>query len=261
MNQTLSILLVEDDPKACKEICNYINTLDNVQLNGITNDSTQAISLVQDTLPEAVILELELHHGSGNGFLFLSALKQLKLAKSPYILITTNNSSDITYEYARCLGADFIMSKHQSGYSPRQAVEFLQMIHENIFWRTSVDSVSIQLQESPEPNEKEMIIKIQRELNSVGISTKVLGYQYLTDAILSAIDNPENNLVSFLSKKYSKSDTSIERAMQNAISRAWRTSDVNYQLTKYTAKISSEKGVPTLMEFVSYYVNKLRVEK
>ena len=106
-----------------------------------------------------------------------------------------------------------------------------------------------------------MIIKIQRELNSVGISTKVLGYQYLTDAILSAIDNPENNLVSFLSKKYSKSDTSIERAMQNAISRAWRTSDVNYQLTKYTTKISSEKGVPTLMEFVSYYVNKLRVEK
>lgn len=261
MNPTLSILLVEDDPGTCKEICNYINTLDNVQLNGITNDSAKAISLVQDTLPEAVILELELHHGSGNGFLFLSALKQLKLAKSPYILITTNNSSDITYEYARHLGADFIMSKHQSGYSPQQAVEFLQMIHENIFCKTSVDSVSIQLQESPEPNGKELIDKIQLELNSIGISPKVLGYQYLTDAILSTIDNPENNLFRFLSEKYKKSDVSIERAMQNAIHRAWRTSDADYLLTKYTARISSEKGVPTLMEFVSYYVNKLKIER
>lgn len=261
MNQTLSILLVEDDPGTCKEICNYINTLDNVQLNGITNDSAKAISLVQDTLPEAVILELELHHGSGNGFLFLSALKQLKLAKSPYILITTNNSSDITYEYARCLGADFIMSKHQSGYSPQQAVEFLQMIHENIFCKTSINSVSIQLQDSPEPNEREMIDKIQQELNSVGISPKVLGYQYLTDAILSTIDNPENNLVRFLSEKYKKSNASIERAMQNAIQRAWQISDINYLVTIYTARISSEKGVPTLMEFISYYVNKLKFER
>ena len=48
--------------------------------------------------------------------------------------------------------------------------------------------------------------------------------------------------------------------MQNAINRAWRTSDPDDLLEHYTARIRSDKGVPTLMEFVSHYVNVLRLE-
>ena len=73
-----------------------------------TNNSFDAIEMVKNYLPDAVILDLELHLGGGNGLLFLNELKKLTLTRRPYILVTTNNSSNITLEQARSLGANFI---------------------------------------------------------------------------------------------------------------------------------------------------------
>jgi hypothetical protein len=105
-----------------------------------------------------------------------------------------------------------------------------------------------------------MIQRIQRELDLIGISPKAIGYQYLTDAILLTYHDPAPNLCRRLSEKYHKTDVSIERAIQNAINRAWRISDPDDLLAHYTARIRSDKGVPTMMEFVHYYVNVLRLE-
>ena len=67
MERELSILLVEDDPQACEDIATYIDALDDVGLVGITNNSSKAEQMIRDTLPDAVILDLELHGGSGSG--------------------------------------------------------------------------------------------------------------------------------------------------------------------------------------------------
>ena len=65
------------------------------------------------------------------------------------------------------------------------------------------------------------------------------------------------NIYCILSEKYNKSKESIERAMQNAINRAWQTNNPKELSKYYTARIRSDRGVPTLMEFVHYYANKL----
>ena len=60
------------------------------------------------------------------------------------------------------------------------------------------------------------------------------------------------------SAEYKKNDTTIERAMEYAINSAWRTGDPDDLLQYYTARINSERGVPTIMEFIYYYATKLR---
>jgi len=70
----LNILLIEDDQIACNEIENYVDYCEDVTLTGITNNSTEALELVKQHLPDAVILDLELHLGGGNGLLFLLEL-------------------------------------------------------------------------------------------------------------------------------------------------------------------------------------------
>jgi CheY-like chemotaxis protein len=124
MEKPLSVLLVEDEAAECNEIINVIDALDDVTLVGVTNHSAEAIRLIQDFRPDAVILDLELHKGSGNGFLVLEGLRQLSLDFVPYNLITTNNTSAITYEFARKLGADFIMAKHQATIRPKTQMRF-----------------------------------------------------------------------------------------------------------------------------------------
>ena len=257
-NQILSILLVEDDKEACEEIENYVDTCDNVRLVGITNNSNEALELVQYHLPDAVILDLELHYGGGNGLLFLLGLAQLNLSHRPYILITTNNSSEITYESARKFGADFIMAKHESTYSGQYAVEFLRMIQANLISNQEMQASYSAVNESPDIKHRKLTDRIYRELDLVGISRKNIGYQYLTDAILITLDKPEANLASIIAKKYNKSDASVERAMQNAINRAWRTFPIEELEAHYTAKTHSCRGVPTIMEFVFYYAGLLK---
>lgn len=260
MESQLTILLVEDDNNACSEIVKYIDELDDVILIGITNNSTKAVEYVTDCLPHAVILDLELHEGGGNGLSFLNELNHLDLAIRPYILVTTNNSSAVTYEYARNLGADFIMAKHQTGYSSKGAVDFLVMMKDILISKAIAANPKQATTESPEQKSKRITRRICKELDLVGISPKAVGYQYLVDAIQIVIKQPTNNICSVIGAMHNKSDSSVERAIQNALNRAWRTSDIDDLLKYYTAKINSEKGVPTMTEFIYYYANKIKNE-
>ncbi|SHO46017.1 sporulation initiation factor Spo0A C-terminal domain-containing protein [Anaerocolumna xylanovorans] len=260
MDRKLSILLVEDDRTVCEEFIEYIEKSNDAALIGVTNDSAKAIEYIKDLLPDVVILDLELHNGSGNGLMVLQGLKQSVISKYPYILITTNNSSPITYESARQLGADFIMSKHQADYSVKNVIEFLRIMKTGIHSRKETFCAAHSTTEPTEVKNKRIISRISSELNYVGISPKAVGYQYLIDAILLVINQPMQNLCNAIGKKYGKTESSVERAMQNAINRAWHTSDIDNLLKYYTARISSEKGVPTITEFVYYYANKIKNE-
>lgn len=254
MVRELSILLVEDDPVLCQQTMRYVDGLDDVTLVGVTNNSEQALTLIQSHLPDAVILDLELHFGSGNGLLLLQNMRQCDLPKIPYILITTNNSSLVTYESARQLGADFILSKHQRDYTPEGAVDFLRMMKDVIQNRPAPSSnSSSETVESPELQNKRIMRRICAELDLIGISSKAVGYQYLVDAIRLVMGQPTHNLCSVIAEKYGKTESSVERAMHNAIARAWRTTPIDELLRLYTARISSERGVPTLTEFIYYY--------
>lgn len=256
----LNILIIEDDAYACRELSLYIEKIQDLKLVGVTGDSDRGIELVKSTLPDVVILDIELHHGSGNGLLFLAKLNTLRLSMRPYILITTNNSSNVTYESARQLGADFIMSKHKADYSAQYVIEFIRMIQHTLLTRQPSKTESLAPEDLFEKNLPIYTRRIYRELDWVGISPKNIGYRYLADAILLIMKNPSANVYRELAKNYQKSDASVERAMQNAINRAWRISDIEELLTHYTAKIHSEKGVPSTLEFVYYYANKIKID-
>lgn len=260
MEDKLSILLVEDDPLTCKKIVNLVDDSDDLLLVGVINNAFKALEYIRDTLPDAVILDLELHHGSGSGLNVLNGLKDLSLNTAPYILVTTNNSSAVTYEAARQLGADYIMFKHQEDYSEKYALDFLRMLAPVIKSKKQLLSLDKTKTETPAYYEKRMTRRIIAELNKIGVSPKSVGYKYLIDAIVMTIKQPRQNLCSMIAKNYSKTECSVERAMQNAINRAWATSDIDDLLANYTAKISSSKGVPTLTEFIFYYANKLKNE-
>lgn len=258
MDEKLLVLIVEDDKEACNELCSYIYQTDDIHLQDVTNNSHDALEFVRQGLPDAVILDLELHNGGGNGLFFLNDLKRLNLPRRPYILVTTNNSSVITLEQARDMGADFIMAKYESEYSAQYVIEFLRMMRKVIVQTRTASSASQVRSENERV--RALTQRIQREFDLIGVSPKSIGYQYLTDAILLMYDQPQPNLCHKLSRKYQKTASSIERAMQNAINRTWHFGDTDVLFERYTARIRPEKGVPTMMEFISFYVKKLRLE-
>ncbi len=257
MEKYLSILLVEDDNAVCKKFVDLIDQSDFFSLAGVTNNSIKAIELTKDTQPDAIILDLELHQGSGSGLDVLRELKSLPLAKKPFVLITTNNTSPTTFRIARQFGADFILTKYQDNYSEKYVLDFIRSLP-SVKKNTETEGVSSQTSEEQSPAFLEQRVKRQilAEFDNIGIKRKFVGHRYLIEAVIMTIQNPRPNISSYLAVKHDKTESSVERAMQNAINRAWSSTDVDELHKYYTARISSIKGVPTLTEFIYYYANK-----
>lgn len=253
----LTVLLIEDDTSACEEIRQYVDTLDDIRLVGITGDASEGIEMVKYHVPDAIILDLELNYGGGNGLFFLSKLHDLTLDRLPYVVITTQNTSNITLEAARTLGADFIITKYEKEYSGQTPIELLRMMRNAILRHSPTNTFS---QPSPADSERRLTLRIHRELDYIGISPKAIGYKYLTDAILIAIRQRVTNLPQIIGQKYNKTASSVERAMQNSINRAWSNQNPEELCKHYTAVINYEHGVPTLTEFIYYYAAKLKNE-
>ncbi len=260
MERDLSILIIEDDIAACKQLSDCVDMTEGISIAAITNNSYRAIEYAKELLPDAIILDLELHQGQGNGLTFLQDLRNLDISVKPYILVTTNVSSTTTYEYARQYGADFIMSKYQDDYSEQNVIEFLKMMKNIIQNNLHQHNPEYDITESAGQREKRLTRIINMELDNIGISPKAVGYKYLTDAILLVLDGHKANLSTEIGAKYEKTYSSVDRAMQNAINKTWRTTDIDTLLRNYTANIRSDKGVPTLTEFVHYYATKIKNE-
>ena len=128
MQRDLKVLLVEDEKELCEEFRRRMENTEGLKLIASTDSASQALELVRGMRPDVVILDLELHMGEGNGITFLSKLGKQKGVKLPFVIVNTNNSSQITRSIVRNLGADFVMSKHQQGNNVEEVVELLVTI-------------------------------------------------------------------------------------------------------------------------------------
>lgn len=259
MERPLTILLIEDEPLECQEMIKHIELKSEVKLVGVTNNTVKAFEYVKDMQPDVIILDLELHKGYGNGLTFLDSLREIRLTAPIYALVTTNNISSVTHEGARKMGADFIMLKSQEDYSAKGVIEFLcslkKIIQSNKKAVVHSDSAN-----SPEQKQQRIKNRVITELERIGIPPNAIGRKYLIDSIIHIINDRCENILTAISKKYSKTESSAERAMQNAIDKAWKTAHIDDLEKYYTARISSVRGVPTIMEFIYYYAEKIKNE-
>lgn len=258
MERTLTVLIIEDDTDICQRLAAEIEETRDITLVNITNSSLEALELVKEQLPDAIILDLDLGSGCGNGFEFLQEVKKIPLSIAPYILVTTSFSSSNAQNFAKDLGADFIFFKHQTDYTEKKAVAFLEMMRPLILKSQHPNNLSTALSETPAQKNQRIRRLITTELDYVGINPKSVGYQYLIDAILIAINDAQPNIPTAVSQIHKKTPASVERGIQNAISRAWHTMDIKKLSLHYTAKINPDRGMPTLTEFIYYYANKIK---
>lgn len=256
MKNKLTLILIEDEEDTAAELRSYFDTLEDMVLVECTNDSNIGLNLVNAHLPNVVLLDLELHKGGGNGFLFLDQLAKTSPAQMPFVIVLTQNMSTYTLDQARELGADFIITKYDTCYSPEYVASTIRLMRGAIVRKNT----SVSQLKKPTPAQMENLImkRIQREMELIGINPKNKGFNYLVDSIYNHMQNPNINLARSIVSKYKKSEKSIERAMQNAIKRAWDTNDIDLLYKYYTAYIRPDKGFPTLMEFVCYYSIKIK---
>ncbi len=254
MDNKLYILIIEDDNDTCARLEKCIDANESMYIAGITGSSTEGLKCITNCRPNVVILDLELMYGEGDGISFLRDLKALNPSVFPFIIVTTNNPSTSIHELTRSLGVDYIMYKHQKGYSEQSVIDFLDITKDFIVNNHKPDECA----EVPEvEHKKKLSLAVKNELNRLGVSPKLIGYTYLYEGILILLEDNTSNVFNILSGKYNKSIQSIQRSMQTAINKTWAVSSISTLEKYYTNRIRPDKGAPTVMEFIHYYRNQL----
>ncbi|WP_150879618.1 sporulation initiation factor Spo0A C-terminal domain-containing protein [Staphylococcus aureus] len=266
MGHILTILLIEDNDIECQMMTDFINSASDMKLVGVTKDITQGLEYLSTHEPNVIILDLELHYGKGNGLLFLENMNMANVDFTPFVLVTTHNNSQIIHNYARELGADYIIPKYKADYSAQNCIQFLSSLKQIIKCSNKNKFIHSTAQysilESPKvlQNYNDKIDKILfKEFNQIGISPKMIGRKYLVQAVQLLLEGSTPKICLIISKRYNKTEASVSRAMQNAINEAWCSSNVDNLNEHYTAHIRSERSVPTYMEFIHYYADKIKI--
>lgn len=260
-NKVLNILLIEDDKLECRNFENYIKTRNDVNLIASTDSDIEGLELIKKTLPDAIIIDIELHNGTGNAnsFNLIETLQKMKFSKRPKIIVNTVVSSNTVYDYLHDKGIDLIFYKKQQNYSIENVINTIVLLSGYSEDTSFTGNIVI---ENTKENEAKLSDLINNELNLIGIGLHMQGRKYLYDSIYYLITNTHDSekisVVQYLVNKYKRSSSTISRNMQNAILHAWRVSSLEDLETYYTAKINYESGVPTPTEFIYYYADKIK---
>ncbi|MBQ8027256.1 MAG: sporulation transcription factor Spo0A, partial [Clostridia bacterium] len=120
----------------------------------------------------------------------------------------------------------------------------------------------------PHPGEgaDSLEMRITQTLHQIGVPAHIKGYQYLREAIMMSIEDPESiNAVTKLlypgvAKKYATTSSRVERAIRHAIEVAWDRGDVEVLNSYFGYTIQSQRGKPTNSEFVAMIADKFRLQ-
>ena len=258
--KSMKILIVEDDKNDCNNFINSVKNRNDVEIIGITDSDVEGLKYAKLKKPEGIILDLELNNsmtGNADSLGFLSELKKLNLGYEPIIVVTTHIHSKRIYDIVHKNGADIILYKNHPRYSADYVLNKLINLRE-----VTPEKTIETLKEELEDNRKKISDCIVRELDLIGIPAKMVGRKYIHDAIIYLIENKGDNInvIRHLTNVYKKSGNTITNGIQNAIIHAWNNTPVDDLLEYYRARVSLETGIPTPMEFIYYYVEKIERE-
>lgn len=257
-SKPMKILIIEDDINDCDNFINCIKSREDVELVALTDSDVEGLKYVKLKRPEGIVLDLELNNsttGNTDSLEFLLNLRKLNLNYQPIVIVTTHVNSKRTYEILHRNGVDLILYKDHPTYSCDYVLNKFLNLRE-LAPKQTVNTLKEELKES----ENRISDCIYHELDLIGVTAKLKGRQYLHDAILYLIQNENNttNVIQYLTKVYKKSGNTITNGIQNAIIHAWRVSSIEDLTTYYTARVNYETGIPTPMEFIYYYVDKIK---
>lgn len=265
----MKLLIVEDNPQECLLFQQYLQEKPEIELIGFSESSTQALQLIEQENPDAVILDLELQEGSG--IQFLAQIQESRMERLPFILVTTCTIHPATLQFVREKGSGFILTKSLQNYSPRFAIDHLLQLEKYFFPAPGNRVFGLP---AAELNTAPLLEQIEEKMGKIGIMSGV-GHSYLVEAIRHCAEHPRRRIVlkqdvyphvvkvfrartDDPAEREKITPANIERDIRAVIEKAWLVGDPEELSKHYTQAIQPGKGNPTVLEFITYFARYYR---
>lgn len=251
---------IADDNERMVEILDSIVKKDNdIRIVGKANNGEDVYHMIKEKEPDVVLLDLIMPKLDG-----LSVMEKINqdqtIKKHPkFIVISAIGQEGIT-EDAFNLGAHYYIMK------PFDNEMVLSRVR-------SIKNYSDPGKMKILPGigtEEEYLENLENDvtdmIHEVGVPAHIKGYQYLRDAIIMVIKEPEmlNSITKILyptiAKRNQTTPSRVERAIRHAIEVAWSRGNMEIINTLFSYTVSTGKGKPTNSEFIALIADKIRLQ-
>ena len=256
MKKSISVLIADDNTELARELSDYIATVSDIDVVATATNGKEAFSLMHETKPDAILLDMVMPELDGIGF--LKKLQNTKLDKRPTVIVYSISTLARTVETALTLGADYYLLKPQSNERICDTIrefakEPLPMHHD----------IANGIAKSDNQDLETIVTDFIHEL---GVPAHIKGYQYIRSAIMMVVDNMD--LLNFITKQlypdiakaYNTTASRVERAIRHSIEVAWSRGKPETMNEIFGYTIHTGKGRPTNSEFIAMVADRIRLQ-
>lgn len=250
MSKQLHILIADDNTALTDELSAYINVQNDMTTAAVASDGEEAWSLILETKPDVVILDMVMPKLDGMG-----VLKRIReLTAKPVVIVYSVSALARTVETAASLGADYYLLKPQSS----------ERVADTIRELTKTDTVTVRNTVSNKNVDLETLVT--EFIHELGVPAHIKGYQYIRTAIMMVVENMD--MLNFITKQlypeiahtYNTTASRVERAIRHSIEVAWTRGKPETMNEIFGYTIHTGKGKPTNSEFIAMVADRIRLQ-
>ena len=247
------IMLAQEGTEFSSHCAKYLENC-GFDVKTVSRDGSGIIENIKMIKPDVVLMDAFMPRIDAIGVLKL--LKKTNLEKRPVIAVMSSVDNSRFEQELLAEGADYYFLKP---FDFSALAERLSLLYK---WSEG-EKVQITLTQKPEDRLEVVISDIMRQ---IGVPAHIKGYQYLRQAIMLAIHDPElmhavtKILYPTVAKTNNTTASRVERAIRHAIEVAWDRGDIDVLSSFFGYTIQNSRGKPTNSEFIALISDNLRLD-
>lgn len=227
MSNVIRIVVADDNEIIRQILMDSLSEDDGIEVVGSASDGAMAIRLIKDTHPDIVLLDLIMPMVDGIGVMEAIATDEDYGERKPqYIVVSAAGSQDIVNQ-ALQTGASYYIMKPFDGEALIKRIKRIAGEGTNEPYQFRITDVVANTEDDVE----QLIVGL---LRNIGVPVRMVGYKYLRDAILLAVNDTESlmsvtkNIYPEIAIKHGTSSGNVERNIRYVIESTWnRRADNN----------------------------------
>ncbi len=256
---TKSIIIADSSPEFRIGLKSFLSKK-GYRITGDCADGYEALKLIEQSRPDAVILDILLPRL--DGIEVINETKAKIPGYFPVFIVVTGVGNNKMLSEATEAGASYCVIKPCEYLALSNRIENALKDKEN---NEMSSKTEIKARTSKYDPEAELEAAVTKVIHQIGVPAHIKGYQYLRSAIIMTMHNTElinsitKQLYPGIAKMYGTTSSRVERAIRHAIEVAWDRGDVEVINSYFGYTIQSARGKPTNSEFIALIADNLRL--
>ncbi len=253
----LKVLVADDNKEFSDLLIDFLSQQPGIEIIGNAFNGKEALTLVKETKPDVLLLDIIMPHLDGLGV--LEQLNNVDLDERPKIIMLTAFGQEAITQKAVELGASYYILK------PFNMDVLADRIRQLGNSTVSKRSNTVNRISQTRPKKKDLQEEVTSIIHEIGIPAHIKGYLYLREAILMVVEEVEllgmvtKVLYPRIAENFETTPSRVERAIRHAIEVAWSRNNIDTIKKFFGYTINTERGKPTNSEFIALVADRLRL--